>query len=108
MPLVEIWSYEFVDKLVEREAFIDLMWIEYTQLEDEFLFEIFLCSRGVRIARKLSCFSGIEKEGLKWRATGLDAAMSFFFLHLVRVRESGTPIVSLFRLCRSSFIACRL
>ena len=41
LPLVEIWSHEFVNKLVEWEAFIDSVWRECTQLKDEFLFEIF-------------------------------------------------------------------
>ena len=31
-----------------------------------------------------------------------------FFLRLVGVRESGPPIFSLFRLCRFSYIPCRL
>ena len=41
MPLVEIWRHEFLNKLEEREAFIDPVWRECTHLEDEFLFEIF-------------------------------------------------------------------
>ena len=41
MPLVEIWRHEFLNKLEEREEFIDPVWRECTQLEDEFLFEIF-------------------------------------------------------------------
>ena len=40
-PLVEIWWHEFVNKLVEQEAFIDLLGIECTQLKDKFLFRIF-------------------------------------------------------------------
>ena len=35
------WSYEFVNKLMECEVFIDPVRIECTQLKDEFLFEIF-------------------------------------------------------------------
>ena len=38
---MEIWSHEFVNKLVERSALIDPVWRECTQLKDEFLFEIF-------------------------------------------------------------------
>ena len=41
MPLVEIWRHKFLNKLEEREAFIDPVWRECTQLEDGFLFEIF-------------------------------------------------------------------
>ena len=39
---MEIWSHEFVNKSVEREAFIDPLCRECTQLKDEFLFEIFV------------------------------------------------------------------
>ena len=38
LPLVEIWSHEFVNNLVESEAFIDLVWIECTLLKDECFF----------------------------------------------------------------------
>ena len=41
LPLVKIWSQEFVNKLVERDVFIDPARIECTQMKDEFLFEIF-------------------------------------------------------------------
>ena len=41
MPLVEIWWHEYVNIVVEWEAFFDPEWIECTQLKDEFLFEIF-------------------------------------------------------------------
>ena len=44
---------------------------------------------------------------LNWRATVLDASVSFFSC-LVGVRGSGPPIFSMFRLCRSSYRACRL
>ena len=36
---MEIGLHEFVIKLVEREAFIDPVWIGCTQLEDDFLLE---------------------------------------------------------------------
>ena len=39
---MEIWLHEFVNKLVEREAFINFVWRECTQLKNEFLFEIFV------------------------------------------------------------------
>jgi len=35
LPLLEIWWHEFVNKLVEREAFTDLVRIECTQLKDD-------------------------------------------------------------------------
>ena len=41
LPLVEIWSHVFVNKLEEWEAFINSLWRECTQLKDQFLFEIF-------------------------------------------------------------------
>ena len=44
LPLVEIWPYEFVNKLVECNAFINSVWRECTQLNGEFLFEIFAAS----------------------------------------------------------------
>ena len=37
---MEIWSHEFVNKLVELEAFINFVWRECTQLKNEFLLEI--------------------------------------------------------------------
>ena len=37
---MEIWSHEFVNKFVEREAFIDLVRKRGIQLKDEFLSEI--------------------------------------------------------------------
>ena len=39
LPLVEIWLDEFVNKLVEWEAFINSVWIDCTQLKNEFSFE---------------------------------------------------------------------
>ena len=102
MPLVEIWQHDFLNNLEEREAFIDPVWRECTQLKGEFLFEIFaaFCPQIVML--------WLERFGrLKWRATGFGASVSFF-LHLVVVRESGPPIFSLFRLGRSSKLACRL
>ena len=56
LPLVEIWSHEFVKKLVEYEVFIDPVRIECTQLKEFFFRDFcgFLCCGGVRIARKLS------------------------------------------------------
>ena len=50
LPLVEIWSNEFVNKLGDWEAFINSVCRECTQLIDKFCG--FLCFRGVRIARK--------------------------------------------------------
>ena len=41
LPLVEIWRHEFLNKLVERGAFLDSVRLECTQLKDEFLLEIF-------------------------------------------------------------------
>jgi len=39
--LVEVWCHEFVGGLVEWEAFIDPVSMEFAQLKDEFLFETF-------------------------------------------------------------------
>ena len=41
LPWLEIWWHEFVNKLVEWEAFLYPVWIECTQLKDEILFETF-------------------------------------------------------------------
>ena len=59
----------------------------------------FPCSRDLRIARNLSCGGW---SGLVW------THLCRFLLHLVDVRENCPPIFSLFRLCRSSYIACFL
>ena len=77
------------------------MRIVCTQLKDEFLFETcgFLCSRGVRIARKLSCRVGSDWEDLNAAQLVLDASASLFFSEsVVVVCESGPPIFCMFRL----------
>ena len=53
----KIWWHEFVNKLMEWEAFIDSVWIKCTDLVEKRIFVQdfcgFLCFRGVRIGRKL-------------------------------------------------------
>ena len=41
--MVDVWSHELVNKLVEVEAFINSVWRECTQVKDEFLFDKLFC-----------------------------------------------------------------
>ena len=42
MPLVENWYYEHMNKLVERDLFIDSVRVKSAELKDKFLFESFM------------------------------------------------------------------
>ena len=80
------------------------MWIECTQLEDEFLSEIFAafcvpanCHVVVALIMKI-------KMARNW----FGRIRVVFFVNIVGAREGGPPIFSLFRLCISSYIVGRL
>ena len=52
------FSHELVNKLVEREAFINSVWRDCTQLKDEFLFDklTVLCGYDYDDEYVLACF----------------------------------------------------
>ena len=113
LPWAKIWSREFVNKLVECEAFNDPMRIGFTPMKG-------FCSRFLIFSVFPGCKDSPQTVMLWWewlgrskcRATGLDASVPFFFrfffLHLVGVCESGPPIFSLSFLCPTELISSYL
>ena len=79
LPLVEIWSRKFVNKLVEWETIINCMWRECTQMKNEFLFQILRlsvfpwCKDSPQIV--MLWWEWLRRS--KWRETGLDPSVLF-------------------------------